>query len=374
MQKKLRILQVVNVRWFNATAWYGLRLSRLLQDAGHDVRVICLEGTACFHEAQKMGIDPIPLDINSLHPLRLVKGLRKLIELLRDFSPDIVNCHRGEGFVFLALLKKLGFPFALVRTRGDQRPPQKSFINHYLHNSVSDALIVTNSPMRDRFIHTFSTPLEHVHTVLGGVDTKKFTYSKAGRARVRQELGITEKEQVVGLLGRFDTVKGHATLIQAASLLKDRFPHIRLMLAGTDSALTHEELRTMAEEACLKNTLFPGKCADVPACISAMDIGVVASIGSETIARVALEMMSCGIPLIGTTVGVMPDLLPQWALVPPEHPADLASCLAKVLESEQQKELLLRWNKDMLATVSDESFLTKTLHVYELAMQKAKGA
>ncbi|MDP3425791.1 MAG: glycosyltransferase family 1 protein, partial [Humidesulfovibrio sp.] len=39
------VFQVVNVRWFNATAWYGLYLSRLLQEAGHRVVVLTLDGT-----------------------------------------------------------------------------------------------------------------------------------------------------------------------------------------------------------------------------------------------------------------------------------------------------------------------------------------
>ena len=42
MAAPLRVIQVVNVRWFNATAWYGLFLSRLLKDAGHEVLVLGL--------------------------------------------------------------------------------------------------------------------------------------------------------------------------------------------------------------------------------------------------------------------------------------------------------------------------------------------
>ena len=43
-----RSIQVVNVRWFNATAWYGLELARLLNAAGHDSRVVALADTETF--------------------------------------------------------------------------------------------------------------------------------------------------------------------------------------------------------------------------------------------------------------------------------------------------------------------------------------
>lgn len=372
MQKKLRILQVVNVRWFNATAWYALHLSRLLKDEGHDVRVLGLKDTASFEKAREMGLEPVPLDINSLNPIHFGPALAGLVKLLRDFSPDVVNCHRGEGFVLFALLKKMGFPFALVRTRGDQRRPKKTLLNQYLHNTCADAVVVTNSHMHKVFQNKFVTPSEHLHMILGGVDTATFAYSEEGRKRFRQQYGVTDSEQLVGLLGRFDPVKGHEVLIKAVALLKNRFPNLRLMLAGADSAITQQEMRAMAEEAGLTGVVLPGACEDVPACISAMDIGVVASVGSEAIARVALEMISCGIPVIGTSVGVLPDILPGWATVSPGQPAALATCLSGLLENEQQKEALLRWNKNILSSVADEAFLAQTLDVYEKAMKSAK--
>ena len=375
MQKKLRILQVVNVRWFNATAWYGLRLSRLLKDAGHEVCVLGLQDTASFAKAQEMGLNPVALNINTLNPFGLFPGFTGLVKLLRDFSPDIVNCHRGEGFVYFALLKKMGFPFALVRTRGDQRRPQKTLINQYLHNTASEALITTNAHMKKVFMNKFATSADHIRVILGGVDTETFAFSTEGRARLRAELGIADNERVVGLLGRFDPVKGHETLIKAMALLKDRYPHLRLMLAGRDSAISHDEMKTLASQAGLDNAVLLGECDDVPACISAMDIGVIASLGSETIARVALEMISCGIPVIGSNVGVMPDILPGWALFTPGQPAALASCLGGLVESEQQRDSLLRWNKNLLSTIKDEAFLAQTMEVYEqaLASRKTRG-
>ena len=50
-----RSIQVVNVRWFNATAWYGLELARLLNAAGHESRVVALADTETFAKAEEMG-------------------------------------------------------------------------------------------------------------------------------------------------------------------------------------------------------------------------------------------------------------------------------------------------------------------------------
>ena len=56
-----RSIQVVNVRWFNATAWYGLELARLLNAAGHESRVVALADTETFAKAEEMGLRPLAM-------------------------------------------------------------------------------------------------------------------------------------------------------------------------------------------------------------------------------------------------------------------------------------------------------------------------
>ena len=60
-----RSIQVVNVRWFNATAWYGLELARLLNAAGHESRVVALADTETFAKAEEMGLRPLAMPLNS---------------------------------------------------------------------------------------------------------------------------------------------------------------------------------------------------------------------------------------------------------------------------------------------------------------------
>lgn len=51
----MRSIQVVNVRWFNATAWYGMYLSRLLLEGGHEVLVLGLPGTLSARKGRNGG-------------------------------------------------------------------------------------------------------------------------------------------------------------------------------------------------------------------------------------------------------------------------------------------------------------------------------
>gem|GEM_PF-227179 len=371
----LRTIQVVNVRWFNATAWYGMMLARLLREAGHETLVLGLAGTESFERARAWGLDPIPLPLNAANPVTLAGLYGSLHRIVRDFRPHVVNCHRGEAFVLWGLLKALHargpHRFGLVRTRGDQRLPKGNRPNLFLHTRVADAVIATNSVMTGHFIHEMGVPADRVHTILGGVDEAVFRFDAAGRARVRAEYGWADDDFVVGLLGRFDAVKGQRELIETVAGLRagrwDGTPHpnLRLMLAGFDSATPEATVRGWLREAGIEDiSVITGKRPDVAACISAMDLGVVASLWSETIARAALEIMACGRPLVSTTVGVMPDLLPQGALVEPGDVPAMAGAIAHAMDSQPWLEILRDACGLRIASLHRADFLNRTLAVY----------
>ena len=372
----MRIIQVVNVRWFNATAWYGLFLSRLLKDAGHEVLVLGLEGKESFKKAQEMGLNPVDMGINSANPMHAAGALARLDRLIRGFKPQVVNCHRGEGTVLWGLLKAAGRKFALVRTRGDQRSPKGNLPNKILHGRLADAVIATNSRTQHECITRLRLAPDMVYLVPGGVDTGIFRYSQEGRKEARERFGFAETDTIIGLLGRFDKVKGQEELIRTVSTLRSGSEawrqSIRLMLAGFPTSTPQEEVEGWIRQYGMEPaTVITGKYPDVAGLVSAMDVGVIASQGSEAIARAAFEIMSCGVPLAGTTVGVMPDLLPERALVEPKDEKRLAVLLERLVTDDTFREELREEEGVRMRQFSEKVFLEQTLRVYEDAMRRA---
>ena len=377
MQKPLRILHAVNVRWFNATAWYGLSLARLQREAGHEVLVFGLEGTESFAQAEAMGLKPEPLPLNTVNPLAVPGLLARMRAALRSFRPHVVNCHRGEGLIFWGLLKKGRHPFALVRTRGDQRPPKGNPANTFLHARVADAVIATNSRTARQCRELFGLGPDRLFTVPGGADTRRFAPDRAAGRAVRQRLGFADGDCVLGLLGRFDAVKGQRELIASlgrlvrcpeAAAFSDR---LRLMLMGFATSLDTASVEAWLDEAGLAGrAVITGKVDDVAAHINAMDLGVVASQGSEAIARAAFEIMACGVPLVGTDVGVMPDLLAPHALVPPGGGSALDCLLLRALGDASFLRILAEEQRAAMPRFTQEAFLRDTLRVYETALAR----
>ena len=361
----MRVIQVVNVRWFNATAWYGVELARLARNAGHESLVLGLEGTEPLRRAEALGLEVKALPLNAGSPLAWPGLARRMRALVRDFRPDVVNCHRGEAFVMWAALRGTGERFALVRTRGDQRLPRGNLPNRMLHERFADAVVATNSRMAEHFRTVMHVPEERLYTIYGGVDTGRFVFDAAARARVRAEWGCPEGEFVVGLLGRFDRVKGQKETIEAvARLVREGLP-VRLVLIGFTTATTEDEVRTWIDEAGIGDRVrITGKVADVAACLSALDAGVVASLWSEAIARAALEIMACDRPLLSTDVGVMPDLLPKEALCSPGDVLALAGLIRRAAGDPAWCEHLRAVNRVRMPGLSSEAFRQHTLAVY----------
>jgi len=364
----MRVLHVVNVRWFNATSWYALYLGKLLSNAGNKVLVLTLENTETHDKAQKWGLETRIMDLNTKNPLKIAALHFELKKLLETYRPDIVNCHRGEAFVLFGLLKKSLGAFRLVRTRGDQRPPRKNLVNKWLYGFASDAVVAPNSAMARHIEDNLGVPKDKIHLILGGVDREKFSFDPHGRDRVREEFGIRPEHAVIGLLGRFDAVKGQKELIRAVSRLYHEHgqKQVRLLLIGFETATATREVEDWITESNIRDVTFiTGERRDVPACVSALDVGVVASLWSETIARAALEIMSCGRALVGSEVGVMPDLLSREALVRPGDVEALTNLLLRTLTDEKFTSGLREEQALRMDGLSSEDFLRQTLELYE---------
>ena len=364
----MKVFQVINVRWYNATSWYALTLGKLLAEAGHESLIITLPGTETEQKAREMGLKTMCLNLNTNHPVRIVQMAFKLAKLVKAEKPDVVNCHRGESFFLWCLLKKLGFDFRLVRTRGDQRPPKSDWLNRYLHGRLTDAVVATNKKMSRYFKEKMRMPADRLWLVQGGVDTQKFRFDPVGREKVRAEFGFTDEDFVVGLVGRFDEVKGQKELIRSVATLYHDLgqENVRLFLIGFETATSQSQVSSWIAESDIGNiTRISGKRDDVVSLMSAIDGGVVASLWSEAIARAALELMACQRPLVSTTVGVMPDLVCEKGLVPPGDIPALTLKLNKLIKYKDLRDELLESQKMTLSQLTLEEFYRRTMSLYE---------
>lgn len=377
----MRTIQVVNVRWYNATAWYGVTLAHCLKKAGHTSLVAGLEGSAPLEKARELGLETVSLPFNTASPLKLIDLWKGMNALLKEFRPDIVNCHRGEAFILWALLKQK-YGFGLVRTRGDRRLPKGGAINRWLHGSAADAVISTNSLMARHFTEKLHVPQEKLHVIYGGVDTERFRHSDSERSLVRERYGYDESHIVMGLLGRMDEVKGIRESIVALAEARRQSPlaqNIRFLVIGFDSEFCSTDVEGWCKEAGLgalgEVVRITGKVDDPHAVINALDFGILASTGSEAIARAALEIMASGVPLISSTTGVMPDLIPAKYSFAPGDIHAMADRMITMLDAGERQHLAgLCLDRIFKGELTLHDFYEKTQSIYTGILSGGAGS
>lgn len=307
----MRILHIINVRWFNATAWYAFRLMMVARTAGDVSAVAGLPLSPIINMARDEGFQVLEADFNSNNVFNIIKTIKKTAAFIKEFQPDLVVCHRGEMFWWFSVYSRFfSKTWKLIRVRGDIRPPTADFFSRFMHNSCAFAVIASAEIIRKKFIYSLKTPPEKVFTVYGGVDTDVFKPDAELRREIRHELGYSESDYVVSVVGRFDPVKGHEVFLKACSLLyKNGMQNLRVLLVGFPENITLNDMERMVKENGLADiTFITGRRKDVPALMNASDLGVISSIGSEAICRVAMEFMACGVPVVASDAGVLPEM------------------------------------------------------------------
>jgi glycosyltransferase involved in cell wall biosynthesis len=310
----VRFLHLVNVRWHNASAWYALTLARVLAEDGHECVVAGLPGSPPVRAARAAGMPVVEAPFNGYGPLAMGAATRALTACLREFRPDCVVAHRGEFFWFTAVLRAAGRIPLLVRVRADIRPPRRGPGNRWLHRQC-DGIVLSGERMASSFAAALpGIPAERLIVLHGGVDTRVFRPGEAEAvAAMRARLGATEATRLVGMVGRFSPVKGHGLLFRAVG--RCRSP-VRLAVA-----VRHDRdvpaVRALAAGAGVADRVTVlGALEDIAGFMAALDVGVVSSLGSEAVCRVAMEMMACGTPVIATDVGVLPEIVPPANICP----------------------------------------------------------
>lgn len=269
-----------------------------------------LPGSPAVLKAHNAGLDTFEAGVNTSNPFGVLAAMGKLDRIMMEFQPEVVIANRGEFYWYFAWKRISKQNFKLIRVRGDIRPPKNSLMNRIMHNRCTDAIICSGQFIADMFQNGLKTPKSALNVLFGGVDTEIFKPKQFTRIKVRDEFGYADGDFVVGIVGRFDPIKGHEKLIRAvAELYHGGRKNIRLLIAGFDAVSKTENIEKMIAESKIEEiTKITGFREDIADIYNALDVCVISSLGSEAICRVGLEAMACGVPIITSDTGVLPEI------------------------------------------------------------------
>lgn len=177
---------------------------------------------------------------------------------------------------------------------------------HQLIYLRSDWIIVIDRLCRDQaFLKGAGDKLS---LLMNAVDDKQFHPDAKIRKQMRLAQNLSEKETVVLFVGRLEEVKQVDLLIDALTKVDPKV-QTRLFIAGDGSK--GEGLKNLTVRLGMeRQVVFLGKIShdQLPAYYNMADMLALPS-KIEGVPMVILEALACGIPVIATAVGGVPDLV-----------------------------------------------------------------
>jgi glycosyltransferase involved in cell wall biosynthesis len=166
------------------------------------------------------------------------------------------------------------------------------------------------------------------------------------RTRLKTALGLPLDRPAVALTGQISEVKGIWDFVEAIRILREQRVPCAFAVLGDDlkgqGALRVAMERRVAALGASEHVHFLGFRSNAPALLPAFDIITVPS-HVEPLGNATLEAMAAGVPVVGSRVGGIPEMIVDGhtgLLVQPHEPIALAAALRRLADSPDERRTM----------------------------------
>jgi glycosyltransferase involved in cell wall biosynthesis len=252
----------------------------------------------------------------------------RLRALARERGVDVIHAHASHAHT-LAALAVLGTRRRLVATRRVDFTPKGAWKYRRCDRVVAISQAIAG------ILRTSGVAPDRLEVIHSGIDPARF--AGADRARARQALGLPADAVMVLCVAALEDHKDHATLLNAwEAVAADQRAH--LVLAGDGSLRAQLAVRAGG----LERVHVLGFRDDIPDLLAGADVFVLTS-RLEGLGTAVMDAMCCGLPVVATRAGGIPELIRDGVdgvLVPVGDAAAVAAALRSLLDDAAKRSSL----------------------------------
>jgi glycosyltransferase involved in cell wall biosynthesis len=316
------------------------------------------------------GTQFVPVEIPASPQPRDAAAVHALRRALRAAPPDLVHAHGLRAGLVAALARPTGCPLVVTWHNQVLAQGMRGRVYRQLEGYVARAADITLGASAD--LVSRASALGARDARLGAVAAPELAPATRPAAEVREEFGISPDQPMVLSVGRLHPQKGYDVLVAAASRWRTRRPTPAVVIAGSGPAYMRLAGQISQQRAPV---ILAGHRTDVPDLLAAADLAVVTSVW-EARQLFAQEAMRAGTPLVATSVGGLPELVGDAALlVPPGDIDALDEAVRLVLEDPHRRAEYGRRGAERAATWPTEAdMLAQICAVYDEIADPVRGA
>lgn len=294
--------------------------------------------------------------------------IKRKLEIITILTPDVI--HQHDYLASIRLSNKLSKKYKIVFTNhsGEYLILKKTKVTHYLQIRFLKYFDIIIASGKDLL-----PDLDHCYQIFNGVDTSLFQkVSPQKKIELKQRYNLNNKIAFL-CARRWAPTKGVIYFAKALQLLESNVKkNIVVLFAGNESDdFDKYKLQVKRElEKCNEIDIrYLGniKHHTLSQLINAIDVGVIPSL-MEGISLFSVELASSGIPVLGTNVGGIPEVITHqnngW-IIPPANPIALANQITKIVTNWPQSNLNFEVNVFNMA-YSWETITKKIVALYKL--------
>jgi glycosyltransferase involved in cell wall biosynthesis len=258
----------------------------------------------------------------SIAPITDFIHLIRLINILKKEKPDVVNAGNPKsGFLIMIACWLLGIKNRIFTLHGLVSDSRKGFSKWLIRTTetitcrlAAKVIVVSHSLMhhavKDKIVKQ-SKALVIANGSCNGIDVEEFKSNELvmqEAAHLRNSIGLNKKNIVIGFVGRVTKDKGVDILIDAVTELKNKYPHVNLLIAGPakdEVPITKKHTQQLYGD---EHIIYLGKMYDMPQVYALMHILVLPSL-REGLPNVLLEAGAMRLPSITTNIPGCSDVI-----------------------------------------------------------------
>lgn len=348
--KRIKVIHIIT-RFILGGAQENTLLTVIGLNKNSDYQVTLVTGPAIGPEGELIervkhnNIDLIIIDEmrRNITPLKDLITFVKLFFLLRRLRPDIVHTHSAKAGILGRIAARLAGVKTIIHTVHGLpfHPYQFNLANiFYIALERFTALFTTKfitvaDAMTEQSLKVKVGSREMYTTIYSAMEMDKFRPAGDVRA-VRESLGLSRDDKVIGTIARLAKLKGHHYLLKIAEQVISKVPQAKFLFVG-DGNLKEQILKEVKDRGLIGRVIFTGLVEPdrIPSLIQAMDVLVHPSL-REGLARALPQALALGKPAISFDIDGAREVVLNGKtgfLIAPPTNQDETTALKKMAES-----------------------------------------
>lgn len=374
-QKRKKIIYVITRSNWGGAQRYVFDLAVHLSKDQFDVVVACGGNGPLVEKLAETGVHVIPIphlerDINII---KEVVSLYSLWLIFQKEKPDIIHFNSskagglGSVAAFVSKFTANNLSLKIIFTVhgwafNEERPYwQKMLIVFFswLGGLFQNKIICVSRCDYDAAVRYRIVPKRKLVMIHNGIEEERFL----SRDEARRTLSVPEHIFIAGTNAELTKNKGIIYLLEASRHMQE--PVMFYIMSDGEERRTFEQF---INQHNLQNKVkLAGFLPNAKQYLKAFDIFILPSV-KEGLPYALLEAASAGVPVIGTAVGGVPEIIEDGTnglLVPPRNSDALARAIKKLMASPELRMRFSEANVQLVASkFSFASMLEKTTSLY----------